>query len=62
VFTAIYVEVGARLQMQAMAMGEVKYLTDGEIDTILARSGPYSFNRAWENWCGRAGRKMQNID
>jgi HCOMODA/2-hydroxy-3-carboxy-muconic semialdehyde decarboxylase len=62
VFTAIYVEVGARLQMQAMVMGEVKYLTDGEIDTILARSGPYSFNRAWENWCGRAGRTMQNID
>ena len=62
VFTSIYVEVGARLQMQAMAMGEIKFLTDGEIDTIIKRTGPYGINRAWENWCRRADRPMQNID
>ena len=29
VFTSIYVELGAKLQMQAMQMGEIKYLTAG---------------------------------
>ena len=62
VFTSVYVEVGAKLQRQAMAMGEIKFLTKGEVDIILTRNGPYTFNRAWENWCRRAGRPMQNID
>ena len=60
VYIAYYLELGAKLQMQAMAIGgtEVTYLTDGEISTIIDRTGPYSFNRAWENWCRRASRKM----
>jgi ribulose-5-phosphate 4-epimerase/fuculose-1-phosphate aldolase len=58
VYIAYYLELGAKLQMQAMNLGEVTYLTPGEIDTIIERTGPYSFNRAWENWCRRAGRKM----
>jgi HCOMODA/2-hydroxy-3-carboxy-muconic semialdehyde decarboxylase len=62
VFTSIYVELGARLQMQAMQMGEIKFLTRGEVDTVIERSGPYGINRAWENWCRRADRPMQNID
>ncbi len=56
VFTAIYLEVNAKLQMQAMAMGDVKFLTAGEVDKIIGRTGPYTINRAWENWCRRAGR------
>lgn len=60
VYIACYLELNARLQAQAMAIGDddVKYLTDGEVDLIIERTGPYSFNRAWENWCRRAGRKM----
>jgi len=58
VYIAYYLELGAKLQMQAMSMGEITFLTPGEIDNIIARTGPYSFNRAWENWCRRAGRKM----
>ena len=53
---SIYLEVNAKLQMQAMAMGDVKYLSPGEIDAVISRTGPYSLNRAWENWCRRAGR------
>ena len=56
VFTSIYMEVNAKLQMQAMAMGDIKFLTRGEVDKIVARTGPYSLNRAWENWCRRADR------
>jgi HCOMODA/2-hydroxy-3-carboxy-muconic semialdehyde decarboxylase len=62
VFTSVYVEVGAKLQMQAMQMGEVKFLSEGEVQTIIERSGPFGINRAWENWCRRAGRPMQAID
>src|SRR5215472_11214449 len=60
VWTAVYLELNAKLQMQAMAMGEIKFLTPGEVDTIIARTGPYSFNRAWENWCRRADRPFQS--
>jgi len=62
VFVAIYLEVGAKLQMQAMGLGEVKFLSKGEVDTIIARTGPYTLNRAWENWCRRAGRPVRNMD
>ena len=58
VYIAYYLEVAAKLQMQAMAMGEITFLTTGEIDLILAESGPFSTNRTWENWCRRAGRTM----
>jgi len=56
VFISIYLEVNAKLQMQAMAMGDIKFLTAGEVDKIISRTGPYTLNRAWENWCRRADR------
>ena len=31
----------------------------GEVDKVVERTGPYGINRAWENWCRRAGREMQ---
>ena len=61
VFISIYLEVGAKLQMQAMAMGEIKFLTPGEVDMITARVNDYTLNRAWENWARRAGRQMQEL-
>jgi hypothetical protein len=64
VFVSVYLEMGAKLQMQAMtlsalAMGEIKFLTKGEVDKIVARVTDYTLNRAWENWARRAGRDMQ---
>ena len=64
VFISVYLEVGAKLQMQAMAMtgvtkSEIKYLSEGEVDKITARVNDYTLNRAWENWARRAGREMQ---
>jgi len=56
VYIAVYLELNARLQMQAMAMGTIKFLTKGEVDKILASTGAVAFDRAWENWCRRAGR------
>src|SRR5262245_14322312 len=59
VYISVYLEVNARLQKQAMDMGEIKFLTAGEVDKVFARTGAYSINRAWENWCRRAGRPFQ---
>jgi HCOMODA/2-hydroxy-3-carboxy-muconic semialdehyde decarboxylase len=59
VFVSVYLEVAAKLQMQAMALGEIKFLSAGEIEMIVARLNDYSLNRAWENWARRAGRQMQ---
>jgi len=58
VFISVYLELAAKLQMQAMPLGSVKYLTDGEVEKIITRTGPYTIDRAWENWCRRAGRPV----
>jgi len=59
VYISIYLEVNARLQQQAQQMGDVKFLTKGEVDNVIARTGAFGINRAWENWCRRAGRAFQ---
>ena len=56
VYVSVYLEVNARLQKQALDMGEVKFLTPGEVDKVATRTGSYGINRAWENWCRRASR------
>ena len=40
VYISVYLEVNARLQKQAMDMGEVKFLTTGEVDKVASRTGP----------------------
>ncbi len=59
VWIAIYLEVNAKLQREAAAMGTIKFLSKGEVDAIIGRTGPFTFDRAWENWCRRAGREPQ---
>ncbi|HWP26164.1 MAG TPA: class II aldolase/adducin family protein [Xanthobacteraceae bacterium] len=56
VFTAVYLEVNARLQMQAESMGKVKFLSNGEVDKVTAATNEMWYDRAWQNWCRRAGR------
>lgn len=58
VLTAIYLQVNAIIQMDAIKLGGgVEYLSDGEID---ARRGAHKeqagFTRAWEHFSRRAGR------
>ncbi len=59
VFISYYLELNSKLQMQAMAMGKIKHLYPGEVDAVIARTGPYTLNRAWENWARNAGRSVQ---
>jgi ribulose-5-phosphate 4-epimerase/fuculose-1-phosphate aldolase len=56
VFTAIYLELNAALQQRASAIGEITFLSDGEVRAILATRSSFTFERAWEYWCQRAGR------
>lgn len=56
VMLAIYLEVNAKLQMQAMQLGEPKYLTQGEIELGMGRFCiDVAMDRAWEYWKIRAG-------
>jgi len=48
VFVSVYLERNAILQMQAMAMGRIKFLSRGEVDAVIARTGPYTLDRAWD--------------
>ena len=59
VYTAVYLEVNAGLQMQASRFAPVKFLTDREIQIIcerLSNAKPNEgYDRAWEYWCRHAG-------
>ena len=57
VYTAVYLEANAQMQMQAKLLnaGPIKFLTPGEIEkfrTHLDRHVPnVGYDKAWENWC-----------
>jgi ribulose-5-phosphate 4-epimerase/fuculose-1-phosphate aldolase len=53
VFNAAYLEAAAKLQMQALGLGEIKYSgSPGD-------GGGRSPSTAWENWRRQVGREMQ---
>jgi ribulose-5-phosphate 4-epimerase/fuculose-1-phosphate aldolase len=56
VFNAIYLELNADLQMKAHALGSVTFLSEGEVEAILRTRASFTYERAWERWCRRAGR------
>jgi ribulose-5-phosphate 4-epimerase/fuculose-1-phosphate aldolase len=55
VFRAIYTEKSAQLQMQAMRLGEINFLTDGEAQATSAMNDTH-LQRPWEMWKRRALR------
>jgi HCOMODA/2-hydroxy-3-carboxy-muconic semialdehyde decarboxylase len=56
VHLSIYLQLNARMQMQAMQMGDPKYLTPGEMALGEATYfGELSVGRSWEYWRARAG-------
>ena len=57
VTTAIYANLNARLQAQAMLMGPVKYLSAGELAEAfkLSTGGTLGGDRTWEYFRSRAG-------
>ena len=59
VYTAVYLDVNATLQMQASRFAPITFLSDGEVDVIRRRlaeaSAGEGYDRAWQYWCRRAG-------
>ncbi len=54
VIAAVYMEANARLQLQALALGPVRYLTDGEIERTGGWwSSALARERAWNTWAAR---------
>lgn len=56
VFTSVYMELNAEMLIKALSMGEVTYLSDGEIAAVTRARAGFTFERGWENWCNRVGR------
>jgi HCOMODA/2-hydroxy-3-carboxy-muconic semialdehyde decarboxylase len=57
VFNSIYLQLNAELQMKAAALGAITFLSAGEIAAVLRTRSSFTFERAWEFWCRRAGRR-----
>ena len=56
VFNAVYLELNADLQMKSHALGPITFLSEGEVQAILSTRASFTYERAWERWCRRAGR------
>jgi len=52
----ILIQLNADLQMKARALGDITFLTEGEVAAVLTTRTSFTFERAWERWCRRAGR------
>ena len=55
VFRAIYAEVNARLQSEALRLGAINYLNDAEAANA-ARTNDSVIDRPWDLWLARAAR------
>ena len=56
VLTAIYTQVNAKIQLQAIPLGNVKYLSDEEIEkTPITLIGGLAMERAWNYFAKRVG-------
>jgi HCOMODA/2-hydroxy-3-carboxy-muconic semialdehyde decarboxylase len=56
VFNSVYLELNANLQLKASSLGPINFLSDGEVEAILRTRASFTYERAWEYWCRRAGR------
>ena len=56
VFNSIYLQLNADLQMKASGLGDITFLSEGEVVAVLRTRNSFTFERAWELWCRRAGR------
>ena len=56
VFRAVYTEIGARLQADAMRLGPVTYLTDDEA-AVAAEANDGQIDRAWLLWLKATRRR-----
>jgi len=60
VFNSVYLQLNADLQMKAAALGDPIFLSEGEVAAVLRTRSSFTFERAWEYWCRRAGRRYDS--
>jgi ribulose-5-phosphate 4-epimerase/fuculose-1-phosphate aldolase len=54
----VYLERNAELLLKALALGTVRYLSDGEVERAGATAfSALSIDRAWTTWCRRIGER-----
>lgn len=56
VFNSIYLQLNAELQLKATTLGETIFLSEGEVAAVMKTRSSFTYERAWEGWCKRAGR------
>ena len=57
VMASVYLQVNAGLLLESLRLGEVKYLSPGEIESMTeSQMSLTGQQRAWEYWSTRAGR------
>ncbi len=62
VMAAVYLQVNARLLLESLRLGDVKYLSPGEIAEMSeSQVQPRTLARAWEYWAARAGRQPGDV-
>ncbi len=61
VMASIYLQVNAGLLLESLRLGEVKYLSPGEIESMTeSQMSLTGQERAWQYWANRAGRANQD--
>ena len=58
VYRAVYTEVNARLQAEAMRLGPVTFLSDGEAASAETTMRT-QFKRAWDHWCAQVEPQLK---
>ena len=57
VMASVYLQVNAELLLESLKLGDIEYLTPGEIEQMSeSQLDPKIQHRPWEYWAGRAGR------
>ena len=57
--TCVYLEQNARVLLQALALGEVRYLSADEVERTGDMSpGSLGLERAWTTWCRRVDEHL----
>jgi HCOMODA/2-hydroxy-3-carboxy-muconic semialdehyde decarboxylase len=57
VMASVYLQVNAGMLLEALRLGDVKYLSPGEIKAMTeSQMSLTGQERAWEYWANRAGR------
>lgn len=58
VFSAVYLEVNAEIQIKAHQLGgdNITFLSEGEVQSIIETRTSFTVERAWEHWSTKANR------